>query len=483
MWQGDVMYKVTLCKDGQRQDITDLVGELTWSESIDTVGMSLSFEVPDTEERYVPRLLIMAGDIVNVENDEGDVTEAIVVSVTRNYPKRQVKAYDYGFYLNKNDTVIQFMNVSVTEALSQLFKSLNIPIGSICDMPAKVKGVYIKNVNEIIKELIKIQQDNDGKKYYYELRGAAVYVFQLTEEPIEYIFKPAVNVAAYDVTDREAHGRGKYTHSIESLKNQVRAVINSKTTGNMPAMEYSVRDDESIKKYGLLSENFSVSSDDYKNIKQLAENELKDKDKLKRELSMDFVGHDKARPGRVMQITDDYLCINDLFRIISVTHNVKGNIHTMNCNLEYIKEAAGSFAQGSVIQREEITESGGGADSENTYYSSLYPVLNEQVGKPYAWGATGPDSFDCSGLIYYSFNRSGAKSISRQTAQGYYNSCTKIKASDRQPGDLVFWANSGGRVYHVGVYIGNNMMINAENENVGVRKTKLWSNVYAYGRL
>lgn len=477
------MYKVTLCKDGQSEDITDLVGELTWSESIDTVGMSLSFEVPDTEERYVPRLLIMAGDVIKVENGEGDVTEAIVVSVTRDYPKRQVKAYDYGFYLNKNDTVIQFLNVSVTEALSQLFNSLNIPIGSICDMPAKVKGVYIKNVNEIIKELIKIQQDNDGKKYYYELRGAAVYVFQLTEDPIEYIFKPAVNVAAFDVTDKEAHGRGKYTHSIDALKNQVRAVINSKTTGNMPAMEYSVRDDESIKKYGLLSENFSVSSDDYKNIKKLAENELKDKDKLKRELSMDFIGHDKARPGRVMHIADDYLCIDDLFRITSVTHNVKGDIHTMSCTLEYIKEAASSFTEGKVIQREEIKESGGAADSENTYYSSLYAVLDEQVGKPYAWGATGPDSFDCSGLVYYSFNRSGAKSVSRQTAQGYYNSCAKIKTNDRQPGDLVFWANAGGRVYHVGVYIGNNMMINAENENVGVRKTKLWSNVYAYGRL
>ena len=60
--------------------------------------------------------------------------------------------------------------------------------------------------------------------------------------------------------------------------------------------------------------------------------------------------------------------------------------------------------------------------------------------------------------------------------------CTKISASNRQPGDLVFWADNG-KVYHVGVYIGDGMMINAENPNVGVRKTKLWSNVYAYGRL
>ena len=78
-------------------------------------------------------------------------------------------------------------------------------------MPAKVDSVYIKNVNEIIKELIKIQQDNDGKKYYYELRGKSIYVFQLPTEPLNYLFKPAENVAEFDITDKKAHSRGEYT--------------------------------------------------------------------------------------------------------------------------------------------------------------------------------------------------------------------------------------------------------------------------------
>ena len=190
-----------------------------------------------------------------------------------------------------------------------LFTRLNIPIGEICDMPAKVTSVYIKNVSEIIKELIEIQQGNDGKKYMYELRGEKIYVFQYPEEPLEYLFKPAVNVAAFDVTHRKAHGRGKYSHSIENMKNSVTAVINSKTTGNMPAVEYTVSDAENISRYGLLSENYSVNSEDLENIKSLADNELKDKNKIARELSMDFIGNDKARPGRIMHVVDDYLCI------------------------------------------------------------------------------------------------------------------------------------------------------------------------------
>ena len=471
------MYKVTLHKEKQVEDITKLVENLSWNESLDTVGVSLSFSVPDTQDRYISHHNIVAGDIIIVSNDDGELIRAVVVSVSRDYPKRSIKAYDFGFYLNKNDLVIQFKNKSVSECLKELFSKVGVSVGSICDMPAKVDSVYIKNVNEIINELIKIQQDNDGKKYYYELRGKAIYVFQLPAEPIDYIFKPAENVAEFDITDKKAHSRGKYTHSIESMKNRITAVVNSKTTGNMPAMEYTISDETNIKQYGLLAENYNVSSDDYKNIKSLAKNELEDKNKLKRELTMDFIGHDKARAGRVMHIVDEYLGINDYFRINSVSHKVNGCIHTMSCALEYLKEApSNKYTEGKVIQREEIKTEGASKDFE-----SLYTILSNQVGKPYVWGASGPDSFDSSGLVYYCFNKAGIK-IARLTAQGLYNKCKKIKPEDKQKGDLIFWAKNK-KVYHVAVYVGNNTQISAENEKVGVVKTKVTSSVYSYGRL
>jgi len=490
------VYKIILIKNGQSEDISVLVSELSWNESLDTVGISISFSVPDIDEKYIPRLLIMADDIIQIFNDENELIRAVVVEVSRNYPKRVVKAFDFGFYLNKNDVVIQFKDLSVSECLKQLFSRVNINVGSICDMPAKVNGVYIKNVNEIIKELIKIQQDNDGKKYYYELRADKIFVFQLPTEPISYMFKPAINVGEFDITDRNAHGRGKYTHSIEELKNRVTAIVNSKTTGNMPAIEYTVSNDEDIKKYGLLSENYSVNSDEYENIKSLADNELKNKNKLKRELSMDFIGHDNARPGRVMHIIDDYLGIDDFFRIKSVSHKVNGSIHTMSCTLDFLKEnTSNKFTSGKVIQREDVKakeESSNTVNNDvgldvslsetsNANFTSLYSALTEQIGKRYIWGASGPNSFDCSGLVYYCFNKAGKK-IARNSAQGYYNICTKVSAKNRQKGDLIFWAKNG-KVYHVAVYVGNGMQISAENEKIGVVKKKVTSGVYSYGRL
>ncbi len=372
-----MMYRIRLTKTGtpshsnrQSEDITKLVSDLTWSESLDTVGLSLSFSVPDTDERYIPRVLIEAGDIIQIFNDDGEMIRAVAVNVERSFPKRSVKAFDYGFYINKNDIVIQFKNKSVSECIKELFLRVGITCGSVCDMPAKVNGVYIKNVNEIIKELIKIQRDNDGKKYYYELRGEKIYVFKLEDTPISYIFKPAYDVGEFDITNKKAHGMGKYSHSIENMRNRITAAVNSKTSGNMPAAQYTVSDDANIAKYGLLAENYSVNSDDFHNIKSIADNELKEKNRLKRGLSMDFIGHDKARPGRVMRIVDDYLGIDDYFRIQSVNHKINGGVHTMNCTLDFVKEApSNKFTEGKVIQREEIEAKKTkekGAEDENT---------------------------------------------------------------------------------------------------------------------
>ena len=51
---------------------------------------------------------------------------------------------------------------------------------------------------------------------------------------------------------------------------------------------------------------------------------------------MDFIGHTKARPGRVMHLVDDYLGIDDNYRIKSVNHKINGSIHTMSCALENV---------------------------------------------------------------------------------------------------------------------------------------------------
>jgi cell wall-associated NlpC family hydrolase len=79
-----------------------------------------------------------------------------------------------------------------------------------------------------------------------------------------------------------------------------------------------------------------------------------------------------------------------------------------------------------------------------------------QLGKPYVWGAGGPDSYDCSGLTMWSWAHAGV-SLPHQSAE-QQGMGTPVDRSQLQPGDLVFF---GSPAYHVGMYVGNGMMVHA----------------------
>jgi cell wall-associated NlpC family hydrolase len=91
-----------------------------------------------------------------------------------------------------------------------------------------------------------------------------------------------------------------------------------------------------------------------------------------------------------------------------------------------------------------------------------------QVGKPYVWGAAGPNSFDCSGLMQYSWSAAGVAlphSSSGQSGMG-----TPVSRSQLQPGDLVFFYSP---VSHVGMYIGNGQMVHAATSGEPVKVVSL----------
>lgn len=115
-------------------------------------------------------------------------------------------------------------------------------------------------------------------------------------------------------------------------------------------------------------------------------------------------------------------------------------------------------------------------------YNNVYNVATSKLGSPYTFGATGPDTFDCSGYLQYIFSNGMGASIGRNTQDQYENS-TKIDASEAQPGDIVFFGSDINNIYHDGMYIGNNQMIDAQNNGVVIENIYApWWNVVAFGR-
>jgi cell wall-associated NlpC family hydrolase len=105
--------------------------------------------------------------------------------------------------------------------------------------------------------------------------------------------------------------------------------------------------------------------------------------------------------------------------------------------------------------------------------------LFSELGKTYVYGATGPDTFDCSGLTQFVWNKAGV-SIPR-VAVDQDNYAVPVPLSDLRPGDLVFF---GADVHHVGMYIGGGLMINAPQTGDVVRVSPIWwSDLVGFGRV
>ena len=95
-------------------------------------------------------------------------------------------------------------------------------------------------------------------------------------------------------------------------------------------------------------------------------------------------------------------------------------------------------------------------------------VLEAQLGKPYVLGGSGPDTFDCSGLVYYCLRQVGVN-IGRLSAAGYsqYTGWHRVDTKEElMRGDLIFfWNDAHSYISHVAVYLGDNRFIHASSSN------------------
>ena len=122
-------------------------------------------------------------------------------------------------------------------------------------------------------------------------------------------------------------------------------------------------------------------------------------------------------------------------------------------------------------------------------FAKLINEAEKYLGYPYVFGGSSPStSFDCSGFVCWVYTHSGVHNLPRTTAQGIYNQCTRVSASEAKPGDLVFFQgtyNAGETVTHIGIYVGQNRMLHCGSPiQYTSIDTSYWrSHFYSYGRL
>jgi len=107
-------------------------------------------------------------------------------------------------------------------------------------------------------------------------------------------------------------------------------------------------------------------------------------------------------------------------------------------------------------------------------------AARSQVGKPYVYGAAGPDSYDCSGLMLWAWNHAGV-SLSH-SAQSQYYETTRVPISDMQPGDILFFGSSTSSIGHNSMYVGGGSMVEAPRTGLLVREVGVRDGIVGVGR-
>lgn len=129
------------------------------------------------------------------------------------------------------------------------------------------------------------------------------------------------------------------------------------------------------------------------------------------------------------------------------------------------------------IAVQEPSQPSGSQDAPSGSYSSIAEFARAQVGKPYVYACSGPDAFDCSGLVLRAYSNIGIylpHSAESQSGYGY-----AVSMDNLQPGDMLFYTTDGsGTVSHVGIYVGDGMMVHASAPGIGVIMTNIYDSWY-----
>ncbi len=106
--------------------------------------------------------------------------------------------------------------------------------------------------------------------------------------------------------------------------------------------------------------------------------------------------------------------------------------------------------------------------SNSSTAQTVVSAAQSQIGKPYVWGATGPNAYDCSGLVQYAYSQAG-KNVGRTTYQ-QAGAGQHISVSQAQAGDILMWGN-----YHDAIYVGNNQYVHAPQPGQNVTQASISS--------
>ena len=451
-----------VCKkaDGVQIDITELVERVTWSGDLQSCARKLEFSILTTKYTYnMPKVDIPIMSMILLYEEGKELFRGFVFERTRsNSNSISFVCYDHAEKLNKIEVAYNGKGKTPSATMNDLLTKYGFSIGSIAPSSVKGEKIYMgTKLYNIFMDMYTQQSKKDNKKYMVHSLEGKIYCSVKGTTVLSILFEEAMNI-----TD------SSFKESVSSMVNKVIIVDQE---GNSKG---SVVEQSDINTYGLFQAIYKEVEG--KNSNEEAKSKLRG---LEQSCSISGFGDTTCVTGKGVKVKETNTGLVGLFYIDSDVHTWSNGQYTIKLELNF-KNIMNEVNAGQE-ETESSSSSSSGSTSEtpksnNEKINKVVSLAKSKVGNKYVWGATGPNTFDCSGFTSWLYKQVGVSIPRTSAAQSKHG--TLVSKSNLQVGDLVFFNTNGKGVSHVGLYLGNGQMVHAANSKKGVRYDSINSSYY-----
>ena len=236
------------------------------------------------------------------------------------------------WYLNKSTVIKQFKKMIGNDCIKSLCNEIGMKV-EVQGLDTKIDKIYKdKPISEVIYDIIEQCSQFNSKRYFIEFDKGTLKIMPFKKIKVVGQYEIAKN-SYIDIS--ENIGTVSLTKSIVDMKNSVLVVTENKGAVRTVGKE---QDEKSIKKYGMLQEVVTLDEKEHNKANLVAKNELKKLNRITEDFSIDVLGDDNVKSGRVIDIDIPLFNLKGEYLIKESNHEVSNNIHRINLKLEVFKE-------------------------------------------------------------------------------------------------------------------------------------------------
>lgn len=307
-------------------DITPLVKSIRWGGDIRQAARKMEIDMvysrDPNQQKYIPPLT----SLLILKNDDTEIIRTLPFSNSRDTGNNlQITSYTHAIYMLKSKHTAIYRNMTADAIIRQLCGAFGISVGNIPSTSVTLKKLILRNMSVwdmCITALTETSKRN-GKKYQIRFKEGKLNVIEKGKQTIRWVIKQGSNLIS-----------ANYSESIEDMRNRIVIV------GDNDKVIADVKNEDLIRRYGLLQELKQESNISKGEAQTIAANMLKELGKVFQEASVECIGIDDVEAGDAIEVKEELTGLTGTFYVDTDEHTLTNGIHTMRLKLNWTDEVA-----------------------------------------------------------------------------------------------------------------------------------------------